>query len=78
MTENDIQEILDNLGQHVSKIAEENRVLKVREGALKELFALLSNHISAEEWVNIYESTTDIFIKDLIKDWGRELFPENY
>ena len=60
MTEHDIQKILDNLGQHVSKIAEENRVLKVREGALKELFTLLSNYISAEEWVNIYESTTDI------------------
>ena len=56
MSDNDIQEVLDKLGRQVSKIAEENRVYKLHESALKEFFSQLSQFISKEDCVKLYES----------------------
>ena len=78
MSENDIQEVLDKLGRQVSKIAEENRVYKLHESALKEFISELSQFISKEDWVNLYESRNEPFVKDLMKEWGSQLFPKDY
>ena len=78
MSENDIQEVLDKLGRQVSKIAEENRVYKLHESALKEFISQLSQFISKEDWVKLYESGNEPFVKDLIKEWGSKLFPKDY
>ena len=78
MSENDIQEVLDKLGQQVSKIAEENRVYKLHESALKDFFLQLSQFISKEDWVKLYESGNEPFVKDLMKEWGSQLFPKDY
>ena len=78
MSANDIQEVLDKLGRHVSKIAEENRVYKLHESALKEFISQLSQFISKEDWVKLYESGNEPFVKDLMKEWGSQLFPKDY
>ena len=78
MSENDIQEVLDKLGQQVSKIAEENRVYKLHESALKEFISQLSQFISKEDWVKLYESGNEPFVRDLMKEWGSQLFPKDY
>ena len=78
MSYNDIQEVLDKLGRHVSKIAEENRVYKLHESALKEFISQLSQFISKEDWVKLYESGNEPFVKDLMKEWGYQLFPKDY
>ena len=78
MSDNDIQEVLDKLGRHVSKIAEENRVYKLQESALKEFISQLSQFISKEDWVKLYESGNEPFVKDLMKKWGPQLFPKDY
>ena len=78
MSENDIQEVLDKLGRQVSKIAEENRVYKLHESALKEFISELSQFISKEDWVKLYESRNEPFVKDLMKEWGSQLFPKDY
>ena len=78
MSENDIQEVLDKLGRQVSKIAEENRVYKLHESALKEFISELSQFISKEDWVKLYESGNEPFVKDLMKEWGSQLFPKDY
>ena len=78
MSDNDIQEVLDKLGQQVSKIAEENRVYKLHESALKEFISELSQFISKEDWVKLYESRNEPFVKDLMKEWGSQLFPKDY
>ena len=78
MSENDIQEVLDKLGRQVSKIAEENRVYKLHESALKEFISQLSQFISKEDWIKLYESGNEPFVKDLMKEWGSQLFPKDY
>ena len=78
MSENDIQEVLDKLGRQVSKIAEENRVYQLHESALKEFISQLSQFISKEDWVKLYESGNEPFVKDLMKEWGSQLFPKDY
>ena len=78
MIDNDIQEVLDKLGRQVSKIAEENRVYKLHESALKYFFSELSQFISKEDWVKLYESGNEPFVKDLMKEWGSQLFPKDY
>ena len=78
MIENNIQNALENLGEQVSKIAEENRVFKIQEDTVKELFHLITKNILIEDWVTLYESTTNIFLKDLMKDWGAHLFPKTH
>jgi len=78
MTAEDIQEILENLGEKVSILAEENRVLQTRDDAGQQLISLLSNNINEEDWVKIYQSTDDVFIKEIMLDWGADLFPEGF
>jgi len=78
MSDNDIQEVLDKLGRQVSKIAEENRVYKLHESALKKFISELSQFISKEDWVKLYESGNEPFVKDLMKEWGSQLFPKDY
>ena len=78
MTAEDIQKILENLGEKVSILAEENRVLQTRDDAGQQLISLLSNNINEEVWVKIYQSTNDVFIKEIMLDWGAHLFPEGF
>ena len=78
MTAEDIQKILENLGEKVSILAEENRVLQTRDDAGQQLISLLSNNINEEDWVKIYKSTDDKFIKEIMLDWGAHLFPEGF
>ena len=78
MTAEDIQKILENLGEKVSILAEENRVLQTRDDAGQQLISLLSNNINEEDWVKIYQSTDDVFIKEIMLDWGADLFPESF
>ena len=78
MTAEDIQKILENLGEKVSILAEENRVLQTRDDAGQQLISLLSTNINEEDWVKIYQSTDDVFIKEIMLDWGAHLFPEGF
>ena len=78
MTSVDIQKILENMGEKVSILAEENRVLQTRDDAGQQLISLLSNNINEEDWVKIYQSTDDVFIKEIMLDWGADLFPEGF
>ena len=78
MTAEDIQKILENLGEKVSILAEENRVLQTRDDAGQQLISLLSNNINEEDWVKIYQSTDDVFIKEIMLDWGADLFTEDF
>jgi len=78
MTAEDIQKILENLGEKVSILAEENRVLQTRDDAGQQLISLLSNNINEEDWVKIYQSTDDVFIKEIMLDWGADLFPGGF
>ena len=78
MTAEDIQKILENLGEKVSILAEENRVLQTRDDAGQQLISLLSNNINEEDWVIIYQSTDDVFIKEIMLEWGADLFPEGF
>ena len=78
MREEDIQEILQNLGERVSVLAEENRVRLTRDDAGRDLIKLISEFIRPNEWLNIYQNTDDIFIKEIMLDWGAHLFPEGF
>ena len=78
MKAEDIQKILENLGEKVSILAEENRLLQTRYDAGQQLISLLSNNINEEDWVKIYQSTDDVFIKEIMLDWGADLFPEGF
>ena len=78
MTAEDIQEILENLGEKVSILAEENRVRQTQHEAGRQLISLLSTNINKEDWVKIYQSTDDKFIKEFMLDWGAHLFPEGF
>ncbi len=78
MKEEDIQQILDRLGSRVGHLSEENRLCKLRDDAGKELIGQLGQHLSPEDWVSLFESSENIFVKDLMKEWGAHLFPEDY
>ena len=78
MNEENIQEILDKLGGRVSHLTEENRLCKLRDDAGRELIGKLGEYLSSEDWVSLFESIDNIFVKDLMKEWGAHLFPENY
>ena len=78
MNEEDIQEILERLGSRVSHLSEENRLCKLRDDAGRELIGKLAQYLSSENWVSLYESSENIFMKDLMKEWGPHLFPEDY
>ena len=78
MTEQDIRELLEDLGSKDSLIAEENRICKNRDDAGQQLITLLDEYITEDDWVKIYKSTDDPFIKELMLDWGSHLFPEDF
>ena len=78
MTEQDIRELLENLGSKVSILAEENRMCKNRDDAGRQLIALLENYLTENDWSNLYHSTENSFIKELMLDWGPHLFPEDF
>ena len=78
MNEEDIQAILDKLGNRVSHLSEENRQCKLRDDAGQELIGQLGKYISSENWVILYESSENMFVKDLMREWGSHLFPEEY
>ena len=78
MNEEDLQEILDRLGSRVSIIGEENRHSKLRDDAGQELIGQLGEYISPEDWVSLFESTENTFVKDLMREWGNHLFPKDY
>ena len=78
MTEQDIRELLENLGAKVSMLAEENRVFRNRDDAGRQLICLLASYLTENDWGNLYHSTDDPFIKKLMLDWGPHLFPEDF
>ena len=78
MNEENIQAILDKLGRRVSHLSEENRRCRLRDDAGQELIGQLGQYLSPAAWVNLYESTANMFVKDLMKEWGAQLFPEDY
>ena len=78
MTEKEIQEVLENLGRKVSILAEENRVCKNHDDAGRQLINLLGEYILKEDWVKIYQSNDDPFIKKLMLDWGSHYFPKDF
>ena len=78
MNQENIQDILDRLGSRVSYLSEENRLCKLRDEAGKELLLQLEPYIDFEDWIKIYESTENTFIKDLMKEWGAHFFPKDY
>ena len=78
MNEEDIKKILDRLGSRVSHLSEENRLCKLRDDAGQELIGQLGEYISPEDWLSIFESSENTFVKDLMKEWGNHLFPKDY
>ena len=78
MNKENIQEILDRLGSRVSHLSEENRLCKLRDDAGQELIGQLGEYISPEDWVSLFESIENTFVKDLMKEWGNNLFPKEY
>ena len=59
-------------------LSEENRISKIRDEAGKELISNLAEIITPMDWKELYESTENTFIRDLMKEWGSNLFPENF
>ena len=78
MTEQDIRELLENLGNKVSMLAEENRLCKNRDDAGQKLIVLLKDYISKSDWMILYQSTDDPYVKEIMIFWGPHLFPENF
>jgi len=74
----DIRELLENLGNRVSTLAEENRICKNREQAGRNFITLLKDYLSEDDWINLYQSIEDPYIKELMADWGSELFPKDF
>ena len=78
MSKIDIQDDLDNLGEKVSILAEENRLCKLRDDAGRKLISKLELYLSPSDWLNLYKSMDDIFVKDLMLEWGSNLFPKDF
>ena len=78
MNEEYIQNILDELGSRVSHLSEENRLCKLRDDAGKELISRLADSVDPIIWIKLYESTENIFVKELMKEWGAHIFPEDF
>ena len=78
MNKENIQEILDRLGNRVSHLSEENRICKLRDDAGRELIEQVGQYLSPEDWVSLFESTENTFVKDLMREWGNHLFPKDY
>ena len=70
MEEKDIQKNLDTLGNRVSQLSEENRLCKLKNNAGKELMVQLQTIINSKDWIDIYESCENAFVKigiDLVR-----------
>ena len=78
MNEKGIQDILDRLGSSVSSLSEENRLCKLRDAAGRELIGQLGLYLSSDDWLRLFESSENMFVKDLMKEWGAHLFPEDF
>ena len=78
MKEQDIQKVLENLGEKVSILAEENRKCKNRDDTGRHLITLLGNYLTQDDWIELYRSTNDRYIKELILDWGSHFFPKDF
>ena len=78
MTDQDIRELLENLGRKVSMLAEENRICKNRDDAGQILITLLEEYITEDDWVRIFKSTDNPFIKEIMLNWGSQLFPKDF
>ena len=78
MNKEGIQEILERLGSRVTLLSEENRLCKLRDDACKKLLSQLGDAIDPLVWTKLYESTDNMFVKDLMKEWCAHLFPEDY
>ena len=74
----DIRELLENLGSKVSLLAEENRLYQNRDDAARNLFQLLKDYISQDKWLDLYNSVDDIYVKNLMIEWGNHIFPETF
>ena len=74
MSDKDIKDLMNNLGNKVSILAEENRIYKIRDESGEKLINLLSKYISKKDWEDIYHSTNDPYIKELMLKWGSNLF----
>ena len=74
----DIRELLENLGNRVSTLAEENRICKNREQAGRNFIILLEDYLSGDDWIKLYQSTENPYIKELMVDWGSHLFPKDF
>ena len=62
MNEEDIQEMLDRLGNRVDRLSEENRLCKLRDDAGHELIRQLDQYLNPEDWLNLFESSENIFV----------------
>ena len=78
MKEKDIQKNLDTLGNRVSQLSEENRLYKLKNDSARELFIQIKTIIDNDDWLNLYESCENMFVKDIMKEWGKHFFPKNY
>ena len=78
MKELDICELLEDLGSKVSMLAEENRICKNRDDAGQNLITLLEEYITEDNWVKIFKSTDNPFIKEIMLNWGSQLFPKDF
>ena len=78
MSEMDIQGDLDKLGEKVGMLTEENRLCKLRDNSSRKLISQLKLYLSPSDWLNLYESMDDVFVKDLMWEWGSHLFPKDY
>ena len=38
----------------------------------------LQTIINSKDWINIYESCENDFVKDIMKEWGIDFFPNDY
>ena len=56
-----------------------NSVLNEQEDSFKNQLSQTNGAIiNQEDWANLYETSENIFVKDLMKKWGLHLFPKNY
>ena len=78
MSEEKIKIILDKLGNSVENLSEQNRLCKIRDNAAKKLINNLNKYIKPKDWLELYNQIDDIYVKELMLDWGKELFPKNF
>ena len=78
MSEEKIKIILDKLGSSVGNLSEQNRLCKIRDNAAEKLIQSLDKYIKPKDWLKLYNQVNDIYVKELMLDWGKKLFPDNF